>query len=92
MGVRGRCKTLRALEAGDGERVDAGLGAPSDHDVRVTEGDEACRVAYGVCTSGAGCGGGVGWAFETEFHRNMAGGQVDEEAGDEIGGDFLGTL
>ena len=72
--------------------MDAGFGPASDHDVRVAEGDEARGVAYRVRTGGAGCGGGVGGAFESVLHGYMARGQIDEEAGDEIGRDFLWAL
>jgi len=45
-----------------------------------------------VRASCAGGGYGMGWTFETIFHRDMAGGEVDEEFRDEEGGDFFGTL
>lgn len=68
--------------------MDAGFGGTREHEVGVAEGYEAGGVADGVGARRAGCRCGVVGAFEAVFHGEVAGGQVDEEFGDEDGGDF----
>lgn len=72
--------------------MDAGFCAARDHDGGVAEGDEARGVADGVGACGAGGGDGVVWAEEGVAHGDVAGGEVDEEFGDEEGGYFFVAL
>lgn len=72
--------------------MDAGLRGAGEHEIGVAEGYKAGGVADGVGACRAGCGCGVVGSFEAVFHGQVAGGQVDEEFGDEKGGDFCVAL
>ena len=55
-------------------------------------GDEAGGVADGVRACGAGRADGVGGPAEGPFHGYVAGGEVDEEFGNEERGYLFGAL
>ena len=78
-------------EACYAERGDGGLGAAGDHGVGVSALDEAEGVADGVGGGGAGgCRGFVG-AARAVLDGDVAGGEVDDGAGDEEGRDLAGA-
>ncbi len=70
-------------ESGDAEGSDGGLGAAGDHGVGVAALDEAEGVADGVGAGGAGGGGGLVGAARAVLDGDVAGGEVDDGAGDE---------
>lgn len=61
--VEGGGEAARPAESADGQRVNAGFRAASDHDGGVAVGNEAAGVADGVGAGGAGGCGGVVWAL-----------------------------
>jgi len=75
-------------KARDAERGDGGFGAAGDHGVGVAALDETEGVTDSVGGGGAGCGGGLVGAAGAVFDGDVAGGEVDDGAGDEEGRDL----
>ena len=69
-------------------RGDGGFGAAGDHGVGVAALDDAEGVADGVGGGGAGGGGGLVGAARAVVDGDVAGGEVDDGAGDEEGRDL----
>lgn len=87
------CKRFCARETGDAEGVDTSFGSAGDHDVGAGMGaDEIEGVTNRVSARSAGGGCRVVRAPEGVAHGDVASREVDEEAGDEEGGDFFRSL
>ncbi len=84
-------RALHGGEAADAQRGDGGFGAAGDHGVGVAALDDAEGVADGVGGGGAGGGGGLVGAAGAVFDGDVAGGEVDDGAGDEEGRDLAGA-
>ncbi len=71
-------------EAGQDQRVHAGLGAAGEDDVRVASADDLGSLADGVRPGRAGRDGRVVRAAHAERDRDLAARRVDEHARDEV--------
>ena len=60
-----------AVEAGDAEGVDHGVGAAGDHDINIAAADEFGGFADGLGRCGAGGEAVEGGAAGVEFHRQV---------------------
>src|SRR5690606_13095307 len=70
-------------EAGERDAVDAAFRAAGDHHVGIAHGDDAPAIADGVRAGRAGRHYRVVRALEPEADRDVAGGEVDQAAGNE---------
>ena len=90
--VEAHVERARLGEAGDAERIDRRFGTAGEHDVGVVVLDHPRRVADRM---GAGRAGGhdrmVG-PHQAVFDRNLAGGEVDQPAVDEVRADASRAL
>src|SRR3569833_167219 len=68
-------------ETGEGQRVIARLGAAGHHDVGLAHSDEPRRIPDRVRARGAGRRGGMVRTLEAVSHRDVTGGQIDEDPG-----------
>ena len=94
--ARGGCSSSAAspriaAEAGEDERVHAGLGAAGEHGVRVAATDDLRSLADGVRTGRAGETRRVVRAPDPERDRELAARRVDEHAGEEVRRDPVGA-
>ena len=74
-------------EARERQAVHGGFGAARHHHVGIAELDQPGRVADGVGPGGAGRDHGVVRALEAVSDGDLPGGEIDDAAGNEEGGD-----
>ena len=79
---------LHGGESTDAHGGDGGFGATGDHGVGIAALDDAEGVADGVRGGGAGGRGGLVGAACVVLDGDVAGGEVDDGAGDEEGRDL----
>ena len=77
-------------EAGQDQRVHAGLGAAGEDDVGVAPADDLGSLAHGVRPGRAGRDWRVVRAAHAERDRDLAARRVDEHARDEVRRDAVG--
>ena len=74
---------LQAAKPGDRQTADRRLGAAGDHHVGIAELDQAAGVADGVGAGRAGGDHGMVGAAQLVADRDLAGGEIDQAAGNE---------
>ena len=84
-----RGQGAHGAEGGDRDLADARLGTAGDHDVRVPTANDVHRVADGVVRARAGADRRVVRAARVRVDRDVSGGHVRDQRGDQEGTDPL---